>query len=106
MLALLIAVLTTLLFSASPPNSWATKRGAGEDSISAGRHDIPIISRQAEPLDHSPRSDHKDPVRTQLDTIELAQRSAFAAWPLPAPMGVCRSWQVCSWRARGPPTAA
>jgi hypothetical protein len=99
--ALLIAVFTALLFSA-PRDTWAMERGRGEDSISAGSHDVPIVSRQQKPPDHSPRRDQSDPDPPLLDVLEL-QAGAFASWPLPPQSMPHRSHQACGTRARGPP---
>ncbi|WAS91337.1 hypothetical protein [Nannocystis punicea] len=104
MLALLIAVFTALLFSA-PRDTWAMERGRGEDSISAGSHDVPIVSRQQAPLDQSPRRDQSDPAPPRLDFFEL-QAAAFASWPLPAQSRPHRSHQAHCTRARGPPTVS
>ena len=104
--ALLIAVLTALLFSSAPCTSWAQERGADDESISFSLHDVPVISRQQESLDRSARRDDEDePVLTTIDDLQLVEERRFAAWPLPAPSTTHRARRAGGWLARGPPTA-
>ena len=108
MLALLIAVFTALLFSA-PRDLWAIQRGQDEDRVTAGARDVPIVTRQQEPPDHSPRRDQSDPAPDaappQFDMLGR-QAQWFASWPLPTQSRPHHSCQVCVSRARGPPPVA
>ncbi len=104
MLALLIAVATALLFSfSSADSSPATQLGSGDAHCSIGDHEVPVASRQQEPLDNSSRRDGPDPFEPQLHEWSLTMVQTFGAWPLPPPSTTPRTRSPGGWYARGPP---
>lgn len=104
-LTLLIAALTVLLFADPPRASWALESGHGEEHFAAGQHDVPVVSRKQESFERSLRLDEPGLVAGGDAGLELTERPAFAAWPLPAPSVERRSHRAGGWYARGPPAA-
>lgn len=111
MVALLLAVLTGVLFSAPLFTAWAVESGRGDEHFSAGQHDIPVVSRQQEAADRFLRREDdnakdKPVLHRPLDEADPVERHACVAWPLPAPSEPRRSRHVGGWYARGPPVLA
>lgn len=109
MLALLLAAFTGILFLAPPCTAWALEYGDDDEHFSPGQHDIPVISRQQDPLDRYVRREDDDSTQRQLppdqsDDFDPIEQCAFVAWPLPAPSELRRAGHVTNRYARGPPS--